>query len=58
MKKCCTTSVHEAALLAVFCVLAILSVLIKSSTYMCVHVHAVYIVEMDLELWGDWNVGL
>lgn len=25
---------------------------------MCVHVHAVYIVEMDLELWGDWDVGL
>lgn len=25
---------------------------------MCVHVHAVYIVEMDLELWGDWDLGL
>lgn len=24
---------------------------------MCVHVHAVYIVEMDLELWGDWEFG-
>lgn len=24
---------------------------------MCVHVHAVYIVEMDLELCGDWEFG-
>lgn len=24
---------------------------------MCIHVHTVYIVEMDLELWEDWDVG-
>lgn len=35
-----------------------ISVLIKSSICMCVHVHTVYIVEMDLELWEDWDVGL